>query len=315
VLPHVTRWFNDHTFHADDWSAHDLAATKVGQRVAVVLPARNEQATVGAIVRSIQEHLVDAVGLVDEVIVMDSRSTDGTADAARHAGASVFVVDELLPALGQHDGKGEAMWKSLGVTDADLIVFIDADLQSFAPHYITGLLGPLLTCSNIDLVKAAYDRALVQHGRTRAFGGGRVTELTARPLLNAHWPELAGILQPLAGEYAARRELLEQLPFACGYGVEIGMLIDILQLRGLDAIAQVDLGQRIHRNRDDRELVNIASAVVQALARRLPGQLSISSTVTRFERNEAGFAPIVSSVPDHERPPFVVANPSTAMAS
>ena len=312
MLPHVRDWYAARTFALGGWSAAELHERKGDQRIAVVLPARNEGATVGGIVRTLRRELVDSIGLVDDVVVMDSRSTDGTAAAAARAGATVFAVDDVLPVLGRRDGKGEAMWKSLAVTDADLLVFLDADLSDFSADWVVALLGPLLVHPEVDLVKAAYDRSLTLNGHTDPTGGGRVTELTARPLLDAHWPELAGILQPLAGEYAARRTALEQVPFVCGYGVEIGLLIDVLRLRGLTALAQVDLGRRVHRNRADADLVATAGAVVQAAARRLPLVGSIATTVTRFERGAAGFTPIVIDVADDERPPYAtVALPAT----
>ncbi|MDX6200148.1 MAG: glucosyl-3-phosphoglycerate synthase [Actinomycetota bacterium] len=314
MLPLVREWYDARTFSVRQWSARELLAVKGDQRIAVVLPARNEQPTVGAIVRTIRRELVEGVGLVDEVIVMDSRSTDGTAVAAARAGATVFAVDEVLPALGRREGKGEAMWKSLACTTADLLVFVDADLSDFSADWVAALLGPLLAHPEVDLVKAAYDRSLTLGGHTTPTGGGRVTELTARPVLNAHWPQLAGILQPLAGEYAARRTVLEQVPFVCGYGVEIGLLIDVLQLRGLDALAQVDLGRRVHRNRADVDLVATASAVVQASARRLP-LAHVATTVTRFERDPAGFAPVEIDVPADERPPYATVAVPAAIAS
>lgn len=314
MLPHVREWFGTNSFSIRDWSADELAAAKGSQRIAVVLPARNEEPTVGGIVRTLRRDLVDRVGLVDEVVVMDSRSTDATAATAARAGACVHRVDDVLPALGRRDGKGEAMWKSLAVTHADLLVFVDADLRDFSARWVTALLGPLLLRPEVDLVKAAYDRALTLGPVSSPTGGGRVTELTARPLLNAHWPELAGIVQPLAGEYAARRTVLEQVPFACGYGVEIGLLIDLLQLRGLSALAQVDLGRRVHRNRVDADLVATASAVAQTAARRI-GAAPASRTVTRFERTPAGFAPVAVDVPDDERPPYASLSVTTALAS
>jgi glucosyl-3-phosphoglycerate synthase len=200
VLPHVRHWFDTRTYRADSWHPGELLAAKGTQRIAVVLPARNEEATIGQIVTTIRRELMDVTGIVDEVVVMDSRSSDRTADVAEHAGARVFDADQVLMSLGPRDGKGEAMWKSLAATQADLLVFIDADLRSFSARYVTGLLGPLLTVPEVALVKAAYDRQLTMGGHPATLGGGRVTELTARPLLNAHWPDLAGILQPLAGE-------------------------------------------------------------------------------------------------------------------
>jgi glucosyl-3-phosphoglycerate synthase len=315
MLPHVQEWYDANTYPARPWSAAQLAARKGAQRVAVVLPARNEQDTVGDIVRTIRRDLVDSAGLVDEVVVMDSRSTDDTAAAASRAGASVFQVDDVLPSLGRRDGKGEAMWKSLAVTTADLLVFLDADLRDFPSGWVTGLLGPLLERPEVDLVKAAYDRSLTLDGVSSRTGGGRVTELTARPLLNAHLPDLAGILQPLAGECAARRDVLEQVPFVCGYGVEVGLLIDTLSLRGLRSLAQVDLGRRVHRNRADHDLVATASAVVQAAARRMPPAVDVATAVTRFERTPSGFAPVTLEVSDDERPPYASLTAAAALAS
>lgn len=314
MLPHVRDWYRTHTFSLRDWSPIDLAAAKDGARVAVVLPARDEQHTVGSIVRRLRRDLVDGVGLVDQVVVMDSGSTDATATVAARAGADVHRVDEVLPALGRRSGKGEAMWKALAVTDADVLVFLDADLQDFSTAWVSGLLWPLLHRPEVDLVKAAYTRALTLGPVSSPTGGGRVTELTARPLLNALWPELAGIVQPLSGEYAARRTVLEQVPFVCGYGVEIGLLIDLLRLRGLSALAQVDLGHRVHRNRDDTDLVGTASAVVQAAARRLPGT-SPATTVTRYERGPSGFRPVDVHVADDERPPYASLAAAAALAS
>ncbi|MCU1591410.1 MAG: glycosyl transferase family 2 [Frankiales bacterium] len=315
MLPQVRDWYAARTYSVRQWSASDLTASKNGQRVAVVLPARNEQETVGAIVRSLRHELVDEVGLVDDVIVMDSGSTDATASVARRAGAQVFRVDDVLPSLGSRDGKGEAMWKSLAVASADLLVFVDADLHDFDAGWVTGLLGPLLQEPEVALVKAAYDRSLTLSGETSATAGGRVTELTARPVLNAFWPELAGVLQPLAGEYAARRSVLEQVPFVCGYGVEVALLIDVLGLRGLGALAQVDLGRRVHRNRADDDLVATASAVLQAAARRLPHAPTAETTVTRFERDQSGFSPVEVHVSDEERPPYASLALAAALAS
>ncbi len=304
MLPHVRRWFGSRTSLSEDWRLENLLAAKGMQRISVVLPARNEQATIGDIVRTVHVDLVESARLVDELVVMDSRSTDATAQVAADAGASVFPVDAVLPYVGVRDGKGEALWKSLAVTSGDLVVFLDADLENFTTRYVTGLLGPLLADPEVQFVKAAYERSLMLGTQRTLTGGGRVTEFTARPLLNAHWPDLAGVLQPLAGEYAARRDALERVPFACGYGVELGLLIDLLRMGGLSSLAQVDLGRRVHRNRDDAELVPMASAVLQAAARRLPGAGPLSTTVTQFDRTGGSYVPTTVDVLDDERPPF-----------
>ncbi|WP_279582470.1 glucosyl-3-phosphoglycerate synthase [Fodinicola feengrottensis] len=222
--PRARRWFAQQTTAAGDWPVERLRAAKDLTVVSVVLPALNEERTIGTIVEGIGK-LAERTSLVDEIVVLDSGSTDRTAEVARQAGASVFHRDDVLADHGSRPGKGEALWKALYVTHGDVIVYVDADLLDFGEHYITGLLGPLLTDPETLLVKAFYDRPLLDVSLT---GGGRVTELMARPLLCAFFPELAGVVQPLAGEYAARRSLLESLPFAPGYGVETGLLIDTL---------------------------------------------------------------------------------------
>jgi glucosyl-3-phosphoglycerate synthase len=229
----------------------------------VVIPARNEEATVGAIVTAIREELQGV--LVDEILVVDSRSTDATAEVAAAAGARVVAQDAVYPALEGQQGKGEALWKGVAATTGDLVVFVDGDLHDFTTDYVTGLLGPLLTDPSVAYVKGFYHRPL----GAEADGGGRVTELVARPLLNMFWPELAGFVQPLAGEYAGRREVLERIPFVVNYGVEVGHLVDLLELRGLDALAQVDLGHRVHRHQSTQALGRMAGQIMLTLFDRL----------------------------------------------
>jgi glucosyl-3-phosphoglycerate synthase len=278
--------------------------------VDVVLPARNEADTVGAIVRTIRRELVEEVPLVDEVVVIDSGSVDATAAEAAAAGARVVSQRDVLPSFGDVPGKGEALWKALYATHGDVVVFVDADLREFDAQFVVGLLGPLLTDPGVGFVKAVYDRPLSLTDRVLPSGGGRVTELVARPLLNLHWPLLAGFVQPLAGEYAARRELLEQVPFASGYGVEIGLLIDLLELAGLDAMAQVDLGRRVHRNQDDAALGRMAAQVLHTVIQRLQAHDRAvftgppSPVLTQFQRVDDRYDPLVSDVSVTDRPPM-----------
>ncbi|MEQ0557759.1 glucosyl-3-phosphoglycerate synthase [Amycolatopsis sp. NEAU-NG30] len=263
VSPEIGTWLARRSSRAGDWTVEDLVAAKRGTTVSVVIPARNEEATVGAIVTAIREELYGV--LVDEILVVDSRSTDATAEVAAAAGADVVAQDAVLPGLGGLAGKGEALWKGVAATSGDLVVFVDGDLHDFTTTYVTGLLGPLLTDPSVAYVKGFYHRPL----KGEADGGGRVTELVARPLLNMFWPELSGFVQPLAGEYAGRREVLESIPFVANYGVEIGHLIDLLQLRGLDALAQVDLGHRAHRHQSTQALGRMAGQIMQTLFARL----------------------------------------------
>ncbi|MFJ9778591.1 glucosyl-3-phosphoglycerate synthase [Amycolatopsis sp. NPDC101161] len=263
VTPEVGTWLARRSSKAGDWTVEDLVAAKRGTTVSVVIPARDEEATVGAIITAIRDELQGL--LVDEILVVDSHSTDATAEVAAAAGARVVAQDAVFPGLPAYQGKGEALWKGVAATTGDLVVFVDGDLHDFTTDYVTGLLGPLLTDPSVAYVKGFYHRPL----GTEADGGGRVTELVARPLLNMFWPELAGFVQPLAGEYAGRREVLESVPFVVNYGVEIGHLIDLLELRGLDALAQVDLGHRAHRHQSTQALGRMSGQIMQTLFDRL----------------------------------------------
>src|SRR5688572_25521257 len=249
------------TFRHGDFTVGALTDQKarLGSAISVCLPARDEAATIGPIVEQIRRHLVEGARLVDEVLVVDDHSLDATASVAAQAGARVVAVDDVLPELGPGEGKGEALYKSVAAATGDLIVWCDADILDFAPHFVVGLVGPLLTRSDIAFVKGYYDRPV----EGSPHGGGRVTELMARPVIAALFPHLASIVQPLSGEYAGRRSLLERLPFVQGYGVDLGLLIDIAEVEGTEAIAQVDLGLRRHRNRSLEELGPQALAVLQ----------------------------------------------------
>ena len=247
-----------------DPRAEDLVVHKGGTSVSLCLPAHNEGTTVGAIVTLVMDHLVRRHQLVDEVVVVDDGSVDDTAAVARQAGARVVAAGDVLTEYGPAPGKGQALWKSLVVSRGDLVVWCDADIVNFDPRFVTSLLAPLLTDPSVDFVKGCYRRDL--HGRPDE--GGRVTELVARPLLARFFPHLRSFTQPLSGEYGARRRLLERLPFAAGYGVDLGLLVDVHALVGVGAMAQVDLGHRSHRNRPLHELTVHAEAVLATVLDR-----------------------------------------------
>jgi glucosyl-3-phosphoglycerate synthase len=313
----VEAWSTYRTGSARQWTALQLSRVRGDTTVSVVIPAFDEEATVGAIVATIREHLVERVALVDEVIVVDSRSSDRTAEVATAAGARVVSQDEVTRGLPRLNGKGDALWAGLAAAAGDVIAFVDADLREFRPHFVTGLLGPLLTDPSVSFVKGFYHRPLVEAGTVEPDGGGRVTELMARPLFNLFWPELAGFVQPLAGEYAGRREVLERVPFVSGYGVETAMLIDLLELVGLDALAQVDLGERLHRHQDTAALGRMSAQIMLTAWSRLHRQGQVSSAtppatlLTQFRRGGTETLPnlereiVVSDVSVQERPPLI----------
>lgn len=342
MSPVVEAWTAYRTASAGEWTADQLMAAKGDTRVSVVIPAHDEENTVGPIVTTIRRHLVERVPLVDELIVVDSHSTDRTAARAAAAGAEVVGQDEISRDLPRLDGKGGALWAGLAGSTGDVIAFVDADLREFRPHFVTGLLGPLLLDPSVAFVKGFYHRPLLgtesrpdspgrdspgrdAHRGGRAGdrvdidpdGGGRVTELAARPLLNLFWPELAGFVQPLAGEYAGRRTALERIPFVSDYGVEIAMLIDLLELVGLDALAQVDLGERLHRHQSTEALGRMSAQIMLTAWSRLQRQGRVTATgtpagvLTQFRRGAATAVPsldreiVVSDVSVQERPPLI----------
>ncbi len=282
-------------FAAGEFTAADLVEQKGATTVSVCLPARNEEATVGAIVEVVRNELMDKLGLVDEVIVMDDHSTDRTAAVAKDAGATVVACSDVLDHLGNQPGKGETLWKSLYMSTGDIVVWCDSDVANFGSHFITGLLGPLLIDNTIGYCKGFYHRPVGADQR----GGGRTTELVARPLIALLFPELVDIIQPLAGEYAGRREILERVPFVQGYGVEMGLLIDVCRLAGYDAIAQVDLGTRVHRNRPLHELSSQATEVMQVALHR--ADRTLVNTAITLRRPGFGDTEITMQ----ERPPLV----------
>src|SRR3954454_17304214 len=261
-------WFAAHTHHWDDWTLDDLLAAKGSTTVSLVVPARNEAATVGDVVSRVRGALVDTVALLDEIVVIDSDSSDDTYDVAAGAGAVVHRAAEIRPDLGTLPGKGEAMWKSLFVTKGEVIVFMDADLLDWDTHFVPGLLGPLLTRPEVQLVKGFYERPMVSGDSTVPFEGGRVTELVARPLIRLLFPELGGLHQPLAGEWAVRRALFESLSVPHEYAVELAALVDTVRSRGLDALAQVDLRVRAHRHQSRRDLTGMAPQILAAALAR-----------------------------------------------
>ena len=267
-------WLARRTYRGGEYTVERLLAAK-RETVSVVLPAREVAGTIERVVDALAA--LERRGLVDELVVVDAASTDGTAGRAAARGASVLQESELLTAFGPARGKGDAMWRGLSATTGEVVAYLDTDTENFHPGFLLGLLGPILEEPGLELVKGAFSRPFRVGTERSPVGGGRVTELVARPLLNMHFPELAGFRQPLAGETAARRGLLELLPFPVGYGVEIGMLIDVSRRVGVEAMAQVDLGERQNAHQPLRELSAMAYAVAATALKRALGPGAVPS--------------------------------------
>lgn len=310
----VDRWFAENTFHSHEFrQIHYLIALKERQnrRISLAVPTLNEEKTVGKIVMTIQRQLMQRYPLVDELIVIDSQSEDRTVEIVRDLGIPVYQHPEILPQYGSFRGKGEALWKSLYVTTGDIIAWVDSDITGFTAKFIYGLLGPLLSQQHLGFVKGFYRRPLNLGNQRLTTGGGRVTELTARPLFNLFYPELSGLVQPLAGEMAGHRDVLASIPFFTGYGVETGLLIDILDRFGLRAIAQTDLEERIHRNQSLLSLSKMAFAIVQVAVQRLSerdrlalrDEMNTSMKLIHYSPSELFLE--VKEIEEHERPPML----------
>ena len=270
----AAEWFRHRSYDYRQFSdLEDLARRKheLGLSVSAVLPCRNVADTVGQIVDEIHGVNERAGGepLVDQIVAVDADSRDGTAEVAASRGAEVYSENELLSHYGGAHGKGDAMWRALTVTHGDLVMYVDADTKDFRPQLVYGILGPILQVPGIRYVKAAYRRPFKSYETVEQDGGGRVTELSAKPLFNLFYPELTGFVQPLAGEFVADRELFASIPFFTGYAVETGIMIDVLKRVGLGAMAQVDLGTRQNRHQPLRDLSRMSYAVLRAVARRL----------------------------------------------
>ncbi|MBU4226513.1 MAG: glucosyl-3-phosphoglycerate synthase [Chloroflexi bacterium] len=310
----VDKWFAENTFHADEFSnLKQLMALKEkqGSTISLAMPALNEEETVGKVIRTIQNTLMKKYPLVDEIVLIDSNSTDRTRQIAERLGVPVYIHQELLPEMEPRPGKGEALWKSLLVTKGDIIAWIDTDIVNIHPRFVYGIIGPLLLNRNIQFVKGFYRRPLKVGDKMQAGGGGRVTELTARPLLNLFYPELSGVVQPLSGEYAGRRESLENATFFSGYGVETGLLIDIFEQYGLRAVAQVDLLERIHHNQDLEALGKMSFAIIQTVLRKLEKRYEraiiedVNKTMKLIRYADGGYFLEVEEIPERERPPMI----------
>lgn len=310
----VDKWFAENTFHAHEFeNIQQLVDLKErqGLTISLGLPTLNEEATIGNVIKTMRAKFVREYPLIDEIVVIDSNSTDCTVEIAEQLGVPVARHPEILPQYGVWAGKGEALWNSLYILKGDLIAWIDTDIVNIHPRFVYGILGPLIREPRLMYVKGFYQRPLRLGRKMEARGGGRVTELTARPLLNLFYPELSGFVQPLAGEYAGRREALEAVPFFVGYGVETGLLIDILNQFGLSAMGQVDLEERVHRNQSLHALSKMAFEITQVVLQRVGETRGVEliqeeNKSMKLIRHEAdAFQLDVADIRARERPPML----------
>ncbi len=309
------KWLDTHTFHYSQFS--DLfrlveEKQKKGLKISLCLPTLNEEKTIAKEIIIMKSELMTRYPLVDELIVIDSGSTDKTLEIAEAFGADVHIADEILPNLEQFKGKGENLWKALYITQGDIIVYIDADIKNIHHRFAYGLIGPLLMHDRIKYAKAFYDRPIsIGKNKIRPTGGGRVTELVIRPLFSLFFPELTQIIQPLSGEYAGYREILEKIPFPIGYGVETSMILDIYEKWGLDVIAQVDLDRRIHRNQDTKALGRMSFAILKTFIQRQKrsGMIDLNADlfdeIIQYNLVENEYQPDALKIKGLERPPMV----------
>ncbi|MCE9622791.1 MAG: glucosyl-3-phosphoglycerate synthase [Actinomycetia bacterium] len=282
------------SFEMNASTIESVVFAKAGRTVSLCIPCRDEAATIGSLVSAIRHELVERVPLVDELIVLDDRSTDNTAVVAASAGGTVVPIEDMHARYGEGHGKGNALWASLAASTGDFVVWLDGDITSFEPHWISRLLSPMLDDESVALVKA------VSHRPTQMGGGGRTTELVTRPLMSLYYPELTGLYQPLAGEYAGRRTVLEQLPFVQGWGVEIAMLIDVARRHGPSSIAQIDVGTREHRHRSLHALSVQAAEVMATMLARVPDGSLLQHDAPALRRADGSVVPLNLS----ERPPL-----------
>lgn len=307
-------WIKHNTVHHSQfWDLKKLVEEKEKQKlkISLCLPTLNEEETIGKEIVIFKSELMDRYPLIDEIAVIDSGSSDSTREIASTFGADVYLSSEILPQYGEKKGKGENLWKAVYELTGDIIVYVDADIKNIHPRFVYGLVAPLIYRPEVHYVKAFYDRPLAFSQGIRPSGGGRVTEILTRPLFSLFFPDLTGLIQPLSGEYAARREVLHSIPFPIGYGVETSHLIDIYEKWGMKAIAQVDLDQRVHRNQETRALGKMAFGILRAFLFRAEalgviGELPELSTMLRqFQAKDETFEQVLYEIVEEERPPMI----------
>ena len=310
----INNWLQSNTFHHSQfWDLKRLIKDKErkGLSVSLCIPTLNEEKTIGKEIVLFKSELMDRYPLLDEIAVIDSGSTDRTVEVAASFGADVYLSADILPGQGFRRGKGENLWKAIHQLKGDIIVYVDADIKNIHPRFAYGLIAPLIYRPEVSYAKAFYDRPLAMSSEVRPTGGGRVTEILVRPLFSLFFPELTALMQPLSGEYAVRREVLERIPFPIGYGVETSHLIDVYSQWGLDAFAQVDLDQRVHRHQPTRDLGKMAFGILRPFFRRLQdkgmitGLSELATVLRQFQSHEQTYEQVMYEITEEERPPMI----------
>lgn len=308
------KWLDKNTFHHGEfWDILDLVKEKEKKNLTISLciPTLNEEKTIGKEVLILRSELMERYPLIDEFAVIDSGSKDKTLEVAQSYGADTYLASNILPEVGDKRGKGENLWKAIHQLKGDIICYVDADISNIHPRFVYGLVAPLIKQAEVQYVKAFYDRPLNYSSGLRSSGGGRVTEILIRPLFSLFYPELTNIIQPLSGEYAARRQVLEMIPFPIGYGVETSHLLDLYEKFGLDAFAQTDLDRRVHRNQTTNALGKMSFGILQTFINRLQTQGMIDRVpdmekfYRRFEVEDGAYNQLVQEVVEEERPPMI----------
>jgi len=310
----IETWLEKNTFHHGEfWDILRLVKEKErkGLKISLCIPTLNEEKTIGKEIVIFKSELMDRYPLIDEFAVVDSGSTDRTREVAAAYGADVYYSGDILPSQGFKRGKGENLWKAIYQLEGDIIVYVDADIKNIHPRFVTGLVGPLIANDTIQYVKAFYDRPLAFSQGIRPSGGGRVTEILVRPLFSLFFPELTALIQPLSGEYAVRRQTLEEVPFPIGYGVETSHILDVYIKHGLDAFGQTDLDQRVHRNQTTLDLGKMSFGILQSFLNRIEsfGMVDrlpeMSNIFRQFQAEGNRYEQVLKEIIEEERPPMI----------
>ena len=310
----IEKWLESNTFHHGEfWDILQLVKLKEkkGMKISLCIPTLNEEKTIGKEIVIFKSELMDRYPLIDEIAVIDSGSTDKTRETAAAFGADVYLSAEILPSEGFKRGKGENLWKAIYQLEGDIICYVDADIKNIHPRFATGLIAPLIQNDDMQYVKAFYDRPLAFSQGVRPSGGGRVTEILVRPLFSLFFPELTSLIQPLSGEYAVRRPVLESIPFPIGYGVETSHIIDVYMKYGLDAFGQTDLDQRVHRNQSTLDLGKMSFGILQSFLNRMEAYELVdklpemSNIFRQFQAEGNRYEQVLKEIVEEERPPMI----------